>query len=61
MAIKINNYKELVLYLYLENSNDMYLRIKNNKYYVSLNKKDWYLIKKRIANQLKDKWGIELI
>ena len=61
MAIQINNYKELVLYLYLENSNDMYLRIKDNKYYISLNKKNWYLIKKSIGKQLKNKWGIEVI
>lgn len=59
--MNIRSYKELLLFLYLENSSDMYIRIDENKqYYVSLNKKDWYPIKKRIGKHLKDNWGIEV-
>ena len=59
--MNIRSYKELMLFLYLENSSDMYIRIdESKKYYVSLNKKDWYPIKKRIGKQLKDNWGIEV-
>ena len=58
--INIRNYKELMLFLYLENSSDMYLKQENGKYLISLNKKDWYPISKRLAKQLLKIWGIEL-
>ena len=58
--MNIRNYKELMLFLYLENSSDMYIRIEGKKYCISLNKKDWYPIKKRIGQQLINQWGIEV-
>ena len=58
--INIRNYKELMLFLYLENSSDMYLKKDDKKYLISLNKRDWYPISKRIAKQLLNQWGIDL-
>lgn len=55
--MNIRNYKELMLYLYLENSQDMFIRSVENKYYVSLNKRDWTPITKKLFRQL-EAWGI---
>ena len=55
--MNIRNYKELMLYLYLENSNDMFIKAVEDQYYVSLNKRDWTPITKKIFKQL-DSWGV---
>ena len=60
VGMNITSYKELLLFLYLENSSDMYVKIEKKKYLISLNKKNWYPIKKRIGKQLINQWGIEL-
>ena len=57
VGMNIRNYKELMLYLYLENSNDMFIKAVEDQYYVSLNKRDWTPITKKIFKQL-DSWGV---
>lgn len=55
--MNIRNYKELMLYLYLENSQDMFIKTEEDKHYVSLNKRDWTPITKKLFKQL-EAWGV---
>lgn len=58
--MSINNYKELFIFLYLEKAKDIYIRIEDKQYYISLNKKDWHPLKKQIGEYLISRWGVEV-
>ena len=58
--MNINNYKELLLFIYLEKQHDMHLKKEGTQYLFSLNKKDWIPISRRLAKQLNIHWGIEI-
>lgn len=58
--MNIRNYKELMLFICLDKTHDIYLRKEGKQYQITLNRKNWYPINKRLAKKIIGYWGIEV-